>query len=126
VPPDPKPLDAPRLRRPEPPPPSPLRPIWTIERNLAAGEVAVITGEKNGFPLPQGGEIEVDHVASARVAAARPDGATVKGNTRIRVCAPVIGEIEVVTTSLISRDAMTLTARISRDGATVFEKRWNR
>ncbi len=126
VPPDPKPLDAPRLRRPEPPPPSPLRPIWTIERNLAAGEVAVITGEKNGFPLPQGGEIEVDHVASARVAASRPDGATVKGNTRIRVCAPVIGEIEVVTTSLISRDAMTLTARISRDGATVFEKRWNR
>ena len=127
IPPHSQPVDAPRLRRPEPPPPSPLRPIWKIERNLVAGEVTVSTGEKNGFSLPQGGTIEVDHIAVARVTHSRPDGASVAGDTKIRVTnAPVIGDLEVATTSLISRNGMTLTARITRDGAVVFEKRWTK
>lgn len=121
-----EPFEAPKLRRPEPAPPSTLRPIWKIERNLVAGEIAVTTGEKNGFPLPQGGAIEVDHTAVARVSAVRPDGASVAGNTKIRVNAPVIGDVEVATTSLISRNGMTLAARITRDGAVVFEKRWSK
>jgi uncharacterized protein len=121
-----EPLEAPKLRRPEPAPPSPLRPIWKIEHDLVAGEIAVTTGEKNGFSLPQGGAIEVDHTAVARVSTARPDGASVAGETRIRVNAPVIGAIEVATTSLISRNGMTLAARITRDGAVVFEKRWSK
>jgi hypothetical protein len=121
-----EPFDPPKLRRPEPAPPSTLRPIWKIERNLVADEIAVTTGEKNGFPLPQGGALEVDHTAVARVSAGRPDGASVAGDTRIRVNAPVIGAIEVATTSLISRNGMTLAARITRDGAVVFEKRWSK
>jgi hypothetical protein len=56
----------------------------------------------------------------------RPDGASVAGDTKIRVNAPVIGAIEVATTSLISRNGMTLAARITRDGAVVFEKRWGK
>src|SRR5262249_57077938 len=85
VPPLATPLEAPKLRRPEPAPPSTLHPVWRIERNLVAGEVAVTTGEKNSFPLPHGGAIEVDHTAVARVAEARPDGASVAGDTKIRV-----------------------------------------
>ncbi len=126
VPPQPQSIESPTLRRPQPPPFSPMRPIWKIERNLVTGEVAVTTGEKNGFPLPQGGRIEVDHTAIARVAASRPDGASVAGDTKIRVTAPVIGNIEVATTSLISRDSMTLSACVTRDGAVVFEKRWTK
>jgi hypothetical protein len=42
------------------------------------------------------------------------------------VNAPVIGAVEVATTSLISRNGMTLAARITRDGAVVFEKRWSK
>ncbi|MGO9602721.1 MAG: CocE/NonD family hydrolase [Candidatus Binataceae bacterium] len=126
VPPSPTPLDAPKIRRPQPPPAGALQPIWKIERNLVTDEITVTTGEKNGFPLPQGGAIEVDHTAVARVAAARPDGANVAGDTKIRVRAPVIGEIEVATTSLISRSGMTLAGRITRDGTVVFEKRWSK
>ena len=127
IPPHTQPIDPPKLRRPEQAPmASPMRPIWKIERNLVTGEVAVTTGEKNGFPLPQGGGIEVDHTATARVTASRPDGASVAGDTKIRVTAPVIGDIEVATTSLISRNGMTLSARITRDGAVVYEKRWTK
>ncbi len=126
VPPHSTPIDPLKLRRPAPPPPSPLRPVWKIERDLVAGEVAVATGEKNGFPLPQGGHIEVDHIATARVAKSRPEGASVAGNTKIHVNAPTIGDIEVATTSLISRDSMTLSARITRNGTVIFEKRWNK
>jgi hypothetical protein len=122
-----QPMGAPTLRRPDaPPPPSPMRPIWKIERNLVTDEVVVTTGEKNGFPLPQGGAIEVDHTAVARAARSRPDGASVAGDTKIRVNAPVIGDIEVATTSLISRNGMTLAAKITRDGTVVFEKRWTK
>ena len=103
-----------------------MRPTWKIERDLASGEVAVTTGEKMGFPLPQGGSIEVDHVAVARVAAARPDGAAVEGDTKIRVRAPVIGEIEVATTRRVSQTGMTLSGRVTMDGHVIFEKRWQR
>jgi putative CocE/NonD family hydrolase len=117
----------PEIRRPAaPPPPSPLRPTWKIERDLVTGEVSVATGEKLGFPLPQGGSIEVDHVAVARVAATRPDGAAVEGDTKIRVRAPVIGEIEVATTSRVSQTGLTLSGRVTMDGHVIFEKRWQR
>jgi uncharacterized protein len=120
-------IAGPEIRRPAaPPPPSPMRPLWKIERDLASGEVAVTTGQKNGFPLPQGGGIEVDHVAVARVAAARPDGATVAGDTKIRVQAPVIGEVEVTTTSRVSPSGMVLSGKVTMDGRLVFDKRWQR
>jgi uncharacterized protein len=117
----------PEIRRPAaPPPPSPMRPTWKIERDLASGDVSVTTGEKTGFPLPQGGSIEVDHVAVARVAAARPDGAAVEGDTKIRVRAPVIGEVEVATTSWVSQTGLALSGRVTMNGRVVFEKRWQR
>src|SRR5262249_40416414 len=49
--------------------PNPRVPIWKIERDMVSGTVTVTTGQKVAVPLPQGGVLQVDHAASARVSA---------------------------------------------------------
>jgi hypothetical protein len=120
-------IQGPQMRRPEsPPPPSPMTPVWRIERDQVTGAVAVTTGEKTAFALPQGGNVAVNHVATARVTASRPDDATVEGETSFTMQVPVIGNLAVVTTSWVSQHGMTLTGRISVDGRVVFDKRWEK
>jgi putative CocE/NonD family hydrolase len=108
------------------PRPASFVPIWKIDRDLVTGQVAVTTGEKNAFPLPQGGLASIDHIAVARVTPSRPEGAIVEGDTTIRVQAPVIGNLEVVTTARVTQDAISLGGRISIDGRIIFEKRWQK
>ncbi len=106
--------------------PLPRVPLWKIERDMAAGTVTVTTGQKNPIPLMQGGVLYVDHVASARLSAARPDDASVRGETTFNGKLPVIGELEVKTQSWITQHGMTLSGRVSIDGRVVFEKRWQK
>lgn len=125
---------APTVKGPEITPPQvnrytnllPAEPIWKIERDLATGAVAVTTGEKARFVLPQGGAMEVDHVAVARTTHARPDAASVHGDTTMRVRLDNIGRLEIHTDSWVTQSGMTLNARITMDGTPVFEKRWSK
>ena len=119
-------IQGPPMRRPpSPPPPSPMTPVWRIERDLVTGAVSVTTGEKTSFALQQGGNVAVNHVATARVTASRPDDATVEGETSFTIQVPVIGSVAVVTTSWVSQH-MTLTGRITVDGRVIFDKRWEK
>lgn len=120
-------VQGPPVRKPQsPPPPSTMTPTWRIERDQVTGAVSVTTGEKNAFALPQGGQVAVDHVATARVTASRPDDATVEGDTSFTMQVPVLGKVDVVTTSWVSQHGMTLTGRITVDGRVVFDKRWEK
>jgi uncharacterized protein len=120
-------VQGPQMRMPKsPPPPSAMVPTWRIERDQVSGGVSVTTGENTSFALPQGGNVTVSHLATARVTASRPDDATVAGDTSFTIRAPVIGKVHVVTTSWVSQHGMTLTGRITVDDRVVFDKRWEK
>jgi uncharacterized protein len=106
--------------------PAARQPIWKVERDMAAGTVTVTTGQSNPIPLPQGGVMQVDHVASASVSASRPDDAAVKGDTSFSVTLPVIGHLVVKTQSWVKQHGMVLSGRVTIDGRVVFEKRWEK
>jgi hypothetical protein len=56
-------------------------PRWQLEHDLAAGTVAVTTGERPILLTPSGdGRVELNHTAKASVTAARPDAARVEGD----------------------------------------------
>jgi putative CocE/NonD family hydrolase len=107
-----------------PPPPSTMRPIWKIERDLAANAVTVTTGETNTIALPQGGAMSIDHVAVAKVSEARPDAASVQGNTTMAIDLHGIGNIKVHTQSRVTQTGLLLNATVSMDDKVIFEKRW--
>jgi hypothetical protein len=109
-----------------PPPPSAMRPIWKIERDLAANAVSVTTGMTNTIPLPQGGTMGIDHAVVAKVSEARPDTASVSGDTTMTIDLRDVGKIKVHTESLVTQTGLMLTGRITMDGKSIFEKRWTR
>ncbi len=109
-----------------PPPPSPMRPIWKIERDLAAGAVSVSTGMTNTIPLPQGGTMNIDHCVVAKVSDARPDTASVGGDTTMTIDLHHVGCIKVHTESFVTQTGLMLTGRITMDDKPIFEKRWTR
>jgi uncharacterized protein len=109
-----------------PPPPAAMRPIWKIERDLAANAVSVTTGMTNTIPLPQGGTMGIDHAVVAKVSEARPDTASVSGDTTMTIDLRDVGKIKVHTESLVTQTGLMLTGRITMDGKSIFEKRWMR
>jgi len=109
-----------------PPPPSAMHPIWKIERDLAANAVTVTTGETNTIALPQGGAMSIDHVAIAKVSEARPDAASVQGDTTMAIDLHGIGKIKVHTQSRVTQTGLLLNAIVTLDDKTIFEKRWVR
>lgn len=120
-------IRGPELRAPQPPAPRPgFMPVWKIERDLVSGSVAVTTGQRSMAPLPQGGDLEIETVAVARVSEARPDAAAVQGQTTMRVALRDIGTIEVRTASFVTQSAMALNGRVTIDGRVIFEKRWTK
>jgi hypothetical protein len=108
------------------PRPGVMTPRYKIETDMVAGTVAVTTGQKSAVPLPTGGALEMDHTAVARVFRARPDQATVEGDTAIKVRVPALGELEIKTTSWVSHERMSLAGRVTLDGRPVFERTWTK
>jgi putative CocE/NonD family hydrolase len=122
-----EPARGPAVRAPESIPPRPgFMPIWKIERDLVSGGVAVTTGQRSSMPLPQGGTLDIDTVAVAKVSEARPDAAAVQGETTMRVALHNVGTIEVHTASFVTQSAIALNGRVTLDGRLIFEKRWTR
>jgi putative CocE/NonD family hydrolase len=109
-----------------PPPSSAMRPIWKIERDLAAGAVSVSTGMTNRIPLPQGGVMNIDHCVVAKVSEARPDTASVGGDTTMTIDLHHVGCIKVHTESFVTQTGLMLTGRVTMDEKPIFERRWTR
>jgi putative CocE/NonD family hydrolase len=109
-----------------PPPPSAMRPLWKIERDLVANAVTVTTGQTNTIPLPQGGEMSIDHRVTAKVSEARPDTAAVVGDTTMAIDLHNVGSIKVHTQSLVTQTGLTLSGRVTMDNHLIFEKRWSK
>ena len=106
------------------PPPSAMRPLWKIERDLAANTVSVTTGMTNSISVPQGGTMSIDHSVTAKVSEARPDTASVRGDTTMTIDLHNVGSIKVHTQSLVTQTGMSLSARVTMDDQLIFEKRW--
>jgi hypothetical protein len=80
----------------------------------------------NTIPLPQGGTMGIDHAVVAKVSEARPDTASVSGDTTMTIDLRDVGKIKVHTESLVTQTGLMLTGRITMDGKSIFEKRWTR
>jgi predicted acyl esterase len=105
---------------------SPRRPVWKIERDLAANAVTVTTGETNRIELPQGGMMSIEHTAAAKVSEARPDTASVHGDTTMKIELHNVGSIKVHTQSWVTQTGLSLNAKITMDDKPIFEKRWTK
>lgn len=102
-------------------------PRWTIERDLATGEAAVITGSQQKMNLPDGGgSLATNHKARASASDLHPEAAKVEAETRLRLELRSIGTVEVETTSHISQRGLVLEGRVKIDGQMFFEKRWSK
>jgi predicted acyl esterase len=100
-------------------------PRWTIERDLAADSVTVRTGVRLEVHTPgRDGSLLLDHLATARVARARPDEATVRGEARIACRTPSGAFVEVETGTLLTGDGADLRGEVRSDGDVVFERTW--
>ncbi len=108
------------------PPGSTMAPRYSIERDMVAGTTQISTGSQRTAPLPLGGTMDTDHIATASVSDSHPAGANVQGETKISVQLPALGRVEVHTTSWISRTGMTLTGRVTVDGREFFFNRWQK
>ena len=93
---------------------------------LTTRSLTITTGERQYLALPGGGTFEMDHTAKASVTASRPDGARVEGETKICLCTPAAGVIQVETRSWISQVGMLLVGEVTVDGRVLFERRWQK
>ena len=102
-------------------------PRWEIAHDLATETVTVTAGERVVLLTPnRDGKLELDHLATASVAAARPDAAKVAGETKIAVQTPGSNLIVVETRSWVTQNGMTLSGRITVDGRLFFAKQWQK
>jgi len=101
-------------------------PRWNIDRDLASGTLSVSTGSRQGIALPTGGTFHMDHLATASVNDARPDGAKLRGQTAIRLDLAASGVIEIETRSWVSHGRILLTGKVAVAGQVLCEKRWQR
>jgi putative CocE/NonD family hydrolase len=100
-------------------------PRWTIERDLAADAVTVRTGVRLEVQTPgRDGSLLLDHLATARVARAHPDEASVRGETRVACRTPTGAFVEVETETRLTGAGAKLTGEVRSDGDVVFERQW--
>ncbi|MGH7898961.1 MAG: hypothetical protein ACREQQ_13480, partial [Candidatus Binatia bacterium] len=78
------------------------------------------------FLLPAGGELRIEHDATASVSDPRPDGAKVEGKTSMLVRLPSGEEVEVASETAVSLRRILLQGRVTLGGRVIFEKRWHR
>lgn len=102
-------------------------PVWRIERDLVRRGVTVTTGERALLSTPDGqGRVELRHHVVANVVSARPDGASVVGESVVHLSTPRGEKVMVEVCSWITRTALVLDARVSVDGRPLYEKRWQK
>jgi len=125
------PLRAPQIRRPEPavnrvPSMIDALPKWTIEQDFITDTLTITAGLSERFSLPSGGTVELEHTSRPTVAAIRPDGAKVTGDTAVNIHMPAGEVIQIETKSVVSQTKTLLTGKITLDGQIFFEKQWER
>jgi uncharacterized protein len=103
-----------------------MTPRYKIENDIVAGAVAVTTGQTSAMPIPAGGVLQVDHSAIARTYRDRPDQSAVEADTSLKVHVPMLGELQVKTSSWFSHNRTVMNARVALDGRTVFERTWRK
>jgi putative CocE/NonD family hydrolase len=120
---------------PDPPEPDPsvdrapatigYEPRWSIERDLATDAVTIRTGMRVEVRTPgRDGTFALDHLATATVARERPDGATVRGETRGDCRLPTGARVEVETRTLVTVEGAELAGRVVQDGQEILDRRW--
>jgi hypothetical protein len=79
-----------------------------------------------GVGLPQGWSMNIAHTAVAKVREARPDTASVQGDTTMTIDLHDVGSIKVHTESMVTQTGLSLIGRVTMDDKLIFEKRWTR
>ncbi len=101
-------------------------PTWTIEHDLANDTKTVRVGQHSDTMLKNGGRFKYSHVAVTSTSRSRPDGASLKSESKISFESPLSGLIEMESDTWSSHQAMALNVRITMDGHEMFRKSWHR
>jgi hypothetical protein len=101
-------------------------PLWSIERDLATGSVAVTTGAKSDIYTPDlEGRVIMGHVATATVQRDRPDAARIEARTEAVYRSPVAQEIKVTALAFVTQHGMDLRGTIDVNGEQIYERSWH-
>jgi hypothetical protein len=101
------------------------KPIWTVERDLAASAVRVSTGEELTCLTDQRqGTMAMKHVATASVSRDRPGGAHVVTRTEIRLRTRLDQEVLIESASDVGQHGATLYGHVRVDDQEVFQQTW--
>jgi putative CocE/NonD family hydrolase len=99
-------------------------PSWTMEHDLVHDAVAVTLGGGETIQLPEGGTLVLHQHATAQVAAAHPEGASVVAGTTIEITVPDGERVEVTTCGRAWRDRHRFEGKVTVDGRTLLEHTW--
>jgi uncharacterized protein len=99
-------------------------PEWTIEQDLANEALTVTLGGHETMRLPEGGTLALRQRATARVAAAQQQGASVEGEVAITIAAEDGERVEVEVRSRATRHRNLCWGRVTIDGSMLLERSW--
>jgi hypothetical protein len=99
-------------------------PAFSMSHDKATHEVAVTFGARSRLRNPSGADMELDEKYTARVQAARPNGAAVLARIDVCLRMPAGERVTVNVRSTSSRRASVVEANVAMDGVTVLGQSW--
>jgi hypothetical protein len=99
-------------------------PSWVIERDVANDTLAVTVRGGETMRLPEGGTLTLRQCATARVAAVRPQSASVEADATIVLSDPGGEQVEVEVHSRATRDRNLYSGKVTINGRPMLERSW--
>jgi hypothetical protein len=102
-------------------------PTWTIAHDLGTDTVTVTTGVHSMLTTPgRDGRFEIERHGRASVSRQHPGGARVEGEAKITLQTPAGSTVIVEGNLHVTQFGEHFSGRVTVDGATVFDQRWER
>jgi hypothetical protein len=103
------------------------KPVWTIAHDFATHTVTVTTGVRSVVMTPsRDGRFEIERRGRASVARNRPDAAKVEGEATITLHTPSGSLVIIEGQLLLTLAGQHFAGRVTMDGQTIFDERWER
>ena len=98
--------------------------VYRTATDKASGEVAVEFGASSRLCPPSGADLRLDERFTARVRAARPDGAALVAAVDVSVRLPAGERVEIAVRSASSRTTTVIEGSVELDGACLLRRTW--
>jgi putative CocE/NonD family hydrolase len=100
------------------------QPVYRTHQDKASGEVAVEFGASSRLRPPSGADLRLDERFTARVRAARPDGAALVAAVDVSLRLPAGERVEIAVRSTSSRTVTVIEGSVELDGACLLRRTW--